>query len=70
MTHSRTYETVHRIAKAIICSVYMLLELVSIETDQPYLGLVLGTSLWFFGVNTTAYAIEALFGHPHHHNWI
>ena len=68
MTQSKTYQTDHVTAKTIICVVYILVGIVSIETGNPYLALIGGTALWFFGINCTAYLIESLLGHPHGHN--
>lgn len=61
------YLTNHRLAKLVVCLGYILIGLISIKTGNPYIALVCGTFIWFFGVNTVAYAIEWLRGHQHQH---
>ena len=68
MTQSKNYPADHIMAKAIICVINILLGITSIEIGNPYLPLVLGTSLWCFGINFTGYLIESLLHHPHCHN--
>lgn len=68
MKPSVNYQSDHCIAKAIICFAYILVGIASIETSNPYIALVLGTIIWFFGVNTTGYLIESVRQHPHCHN--
>jgi hypothetical protein len=63
-----TYAKDHLIAKVLIYISYLTIGVVSIEAAAPYVGLIFGTGLWLFGVNSTAYAVEAVRGHEHHHN--
>jgi len=63
-----SYHRDHIIAKAVICVTYILLGIASIEANNPYFALVLGTTVWFFGVNFAGYVIENLLGHEHNHN--
>lgn len=67
LNDQQTYTADHRVAKLIVCISYIVLGAVSIETNNPYIALVLGTVVWFFGVNTVGYLIESLRGHPHQH---
>ena len=68
MPESKNYQSDHCIAKAVICILYITAGVISIETGNPYIALYIGTVVWFFGVNTTAYIIEAVLKHPHCHN--
>lgn len=70
MTQSKNYTTDHCIAKAIICFTYILIGAASIETGNPYIALILGTLVWFFGVNAAGYLLETILKHPHCHNKI
>ena len=58
----------HLHAKAIVCCVVITLGVIGINTGSPYLSLVPGTLVWFFGVNTSGYLIESLLHHDHLHN--
>ena len=62
------YHMDHLIAKIIIYLGYVLIGIVSIELDSPYLALCVGTYIWLFGVNSVAYIIECVAGHAHFHN--
>jgi hypothetical protein len=62
------YHMDHLIAKIIIYLGYVLIGIVSIELDNPYLALGVGTYIWLFGVNSVAYIIECVSGHAHVHN--
>lgn len=64
------YTTDHRIAKLVVCLAYILLGAVSIESGNPYIALVAGTCIWFFGINAVGYLIESLRGHRHTHQWV
>ena len=68
MTQSRNYTADHCTAKALVCITYIVVGAASIETGNPYIALVVGTIVWFFGVNATAYLLETLLRHPHCHN--
>ena len=62
------YAKDHRIAKMIVCQIYILIGAISIETGNSYIALVAGTTVWFFGTNVVGYLIETLRGHNHSHN--
>lgn len=62
------YNQAHFVAKSIVCSVVILLGVISLETGNPYFSLIGGTLTWFFGVNLVAYLIESLKGIDHAHN--
>ena len=64
------YAADHRMAKLVVCLAYILLGAVSIELGNPYIALVAGTGIWFFGINTVGYLIESLQGHHHTHQWV
>ena len=64
------YATDHRIAKVVVFLAYILLGAISIETGNPYIALVAGTCIWFFGINAVGYLIESLRGHHHTHQWV
>lgn len=64
------YATNHRIAKVVVCLVYILLGTISIETGNSYIALIVGTCIWFFGINAVGHLIESLKGHRHTHNWL
>ena len=64
------YATDHRMAKLVVCLAYILLGAVSIELGNPYIALVAGTGIWFFGINAVGYLIESLRGHHHIHQWV
>ena len=64
------YATDHRMAKLVVCLAYILLGAVSIELGNPYIALVAGTGIWFFGINAVGYLIESLRGHCHTHQWV
>jgi hypothetical protein len=68
MTTSKFYKQDHYLAKLITCVLVICIGTLSLEYDLPYLSLVLGTFLWFFGVNTIGYIIEAVRHHVHGHN--
>lgn len=68
MPESKQYQWIHLIAKGVIYLIYVGLGVVSIETNNPYLSLVVGTTVWLFGVNTAGYLIESVIGHRHLHN--
>ena len=68
MKNSACYKQDHFIAKAIVFFLYIAIGVVSIEMGSPYLSLVIGTPVWFFGINTIGYLVEHLFGHEHVHN--
>ncbi|MFK7730831.1 MAG: hypothetical protein AB8B48_04340 [Pseudomonadales bacterium] len=69
MKKSKTqYEQNHRLAKVVVCALYILIGIASIELNNPYPALVCGTTVWFFGVNPMAYLIEFLRKQPHRHN--
>jgi hypothetical protein len=70
MKTSNRYQWDHLFAKVIVFSLYLLVGVVSIETNNPYLTLTVGTPIWLFGVNSVAYILECLGGHPHNHNRI
>ena len=70
MDGSASYQRDHLIAKIIIYLLYLVVGIVSIELDAPYVALVFGTSIWLFGVNTVAYLVESITGHEHRHNAI
>jgi len=63
----KTYLSDHRLAKLLVCILYIIIGTLSLETENPYIALVFGTFIWFFGINTAAYAIETLRGHCHQH---
>lgn len=70
MNTSEHYRRDHLIAKVLICVLYQLVGLISIELDSPYIGLTLGTAIWLFGINTAGYLVECVAGHRHAHEWI
>lgn len=70
MQTTDNYTADHLIAKAAIYVSYITIGITSIESGNPYMGLILGTGLWLFGVNTVAYAVETVRGHEHRHNMI
>ena len=67
MNTSENYQKDHLIAKAIIYVLYLLVGVISIEFNAPYVALVFGTSIWLFGINTAAYLVECLADHDHRH---
>jgi hypothetical protein len=64
------YATDHRLAKLVVFLTYILLGATSIETGNPYIALVAGTCIWFFGINAVGYVIESFMGHRHTHCWL
>jgi hypothetical protein len=62
------YQLDHLLAKAIVCCAVISLGVIGINTGSPYVSLVPGTVVWFFGVNTSGYLIESLLHHDHLHN--
>ncbi len=64
------YATDHRMAKLVVCLAYIVLGALSIELSNPYIALVPGTAIWFFGINAVGYLIESLRGHHHTHQWV
>ncbi|HEB27070.1 MAG TPA: hypothetical protein ENI05_04760 [Porticoccus sp.] len=64
---SSSYEIDHRIAKVVVCAIYILLGTASIETGNAYIALMPGTVVWFFGVNTIVYMLDSILGHQHCH---
>ncbi len=67
-TPQSQYDANHRVAKAVVCALYLILGIVSVETDMPYIVLFAGTLIWLFGVNPIAYGIEYLRKQQHQHN--
>lgn len=70
MEHSEHYCRDHFIAKVIVYILYVLVGIASIELATPYVALVIGTFVWLFGVNTAAYVVECVSGHPHGHKLV
>jgi hypothetical protein len=68
MTDHKHYRTDHFIAKTIVCLAVITFGIISINTGNPYVGLIPGTVTWFFGVNTSGYLLETLLHHEHSHN--
>ncbi len=68
MNKSDHYQTDHIIAKALVCLAVIALGAISIEISNPYVALVPGTVIWFFGVNAAAYLFETLSHHEHRHS--
>ncbi len=64
------YRQDHLLAKSIVYILYLLVGTLSIELNNPYIALVLGTSIWLFGINCIAYLIEYCSGHQHQHTRI
>ena len=62
------YQMDHLIAKAIVCGTVMIFGVIGLYTSSPYVSLIPGTVIWFFGVNSSAYLIESLLHHEHLHN--
>ena len=70
MKQAEHYHRDHVIAKVIVYLVYLLTGFANIELATPYIALVVGTFVWLFGVNTTAYVVECIAGHQHRHKLI
>ncbi len=70
MERARVYRKNHLQAKGIVFVAYMIISILGIECGNPYLALMLGTPIWFFGVNAVAYLMECLRGHEHLHHRI
>ena len=68
MKTTSCYQWDHMLAKLIIYLTYLLVGVVSIETNNPYFTLVIGTPIWLFGVNAAGYLVECIGGHPHYHS--
>ncbi len=68
MKKTDQYQWDHLLAKGVVYLIYVLVGVVSIETNNPYFALIFGTQVWLFGVNTAGYLVEKLTGHCHLHN--
>ncbi len=69
MSLSEEYKQDHKIAKFLVCFTVVLLMVLNKRFDVLYLD-VAAVIIWFFGVNTTAYVVEALRHHSHKHDRI
>ena len=70
MNNSTRYRNDHVLAKGVVLVLYLTIGIISIEMGSPYLSLLVGTPVWFFGINSIGYLVEHLFGHEHVHNRI
>ena len=70
LLHTDHYTADHRIAKLVIFLAYILLGAISVEIGNPYIALVAGTCIWFFGINTVGHIVESVLGHRHTHCWL
>ena len=67
LNKSDHYRADHLIAKGIVCLVVIALGSIGIETGNPYVSLIPGTVVWFFGVNASGYLVETFAHHEHRH---
>ena len=70
LRHTDHYAADHQIAKLVVFLAYTLLSVISIEIGNPYLALVAGTFIWFFGINAVGHIVETVLGHRHTHCWL
>ena len=68
MNTNDQYAADHLIAKIAVYICYVMTGTISIELGAPYVGLLLGTGVWLFGVNSVAFVVETARGHEHRHN--
>ena len=61
------YKQDHKIAKAIVYLMIVVLLVLNKHFDLLYLD-VLAVSLWFWCINSIAYVIETIRGHSHNHD--
>ena len=65
-----TYQRIHILAKLIVYVLYITISMVGIELGYEYLTMIIGTLIWFFGINVIAYILEMIFSLKHEHSMI
>ena len=70
MKSSDQYASDHLIGKIAVYVCYVGTGVIGIEMGNPYLGLLVGTGVWLFGVNGASYIVECVRGHEHQHHII